>query len=105
MVTGSTSDPNMLHGISAVAGADVLTHETKPVPGEPDGNASHYVIQEIKHPDYPYQEPNMDRIGLVGFIFGMMGFKMAFSLLVQFVKLKKVVDGLVKAVDDLRSKL
>jgi hypothetical protein len=54
MASGSTSDPRILNGISAVAGADVLAIETNPVPGEPEGNAYHFVIEKIKHPDFPY---------------------------------------------------
>jgi hypothetical protein len=54
MVSGSTSDPRILNSIRAVAGIDQLVHETNPAPGEPEGNAYHFVIQEIRHDRFPY---------------------------------------------------
>ena len=47
-------NPQFLHGIPAIAGFDHLVVESRPRPGEPLGNAYHYVIQESYHPDYPY---------------------------------------------------
>ena len=37
-----------------VAGFDQLVYETKPKPGEPEGNAYHFVVQESGRKDFPY---------------------------------------------------
>jgi len=46
--------PQILNGIHSIAGFDVLTYEKNPMEGEPEGNAYHYVIQQINDPRYPY---------------------------------------------------
>jgi hypothetical protein len=43
-----------LNGINSIAGLEVLTCEKNPKEGEPEGNAYHYVIQQINDPYYPY---------------------------------------------------
>jgi hypothetical protein len=48
------TDPQTLNGIHSIAGLDVLTYERNPIEGEPEGNAYHYVIQQINDPRYPY---------------------------------------------------
>ena len=47
MASGCVEYPGILNDIPAVAGIDVLAHETRPCFDEPDGNAYHYVIQKI----------------------------------------------------------
>lgn len=56
MVSGTYSDPRILNEINAIAGFDVLVHESSPKThkGEPEGNAYHYVIQKINDYRYPY---------------------------------------------------
>ena len=56
-VFGSGSNiPQILNGIFAVAGIDVLVHEPNPQTskGEGEGNAYHYVFQRINRDDFPY---------------------------------------------------
>lgn len=54
MASGTASEPKVLNGIRSYAGLDVLTHEPDPHPGEPEGNAYHYVFQQVPDPRYPY---------------------------------------------------
>lgn len=56
MGSASITNPKILNNIEAVAGMDVLAHESHPrvKKGETDGNAYHYVVQRIDHPAYPY---------------------------------------------------
>ncbi len=54
MASGCVDDPKILNGILANAGLDILVSEANPKPHEPEGNAYHYVIQEVKHPEFPY---------------------------------------------------
>jgi hypothetical protein len=56
MGSASITDLKMLNGIQAVAGLDVLVHETHPMvdKGEPEGNAYHFVVQKVNHPTCPY---------------------------------------------------
>jgi len=54
MASGSTANPQVLNGINAVAGIDLLAHESRPMAGEPPGNAYHYVVQKLTDPRYPY---------------------------------------------------
>ncbi len=55
MASGSSTDPTLMNIINnVVAGVDVLTHESRPKPGEPEGNAYHYVFQYTGKSDYPY---------------------------------------------------
>ena len=54
MGSADFNDPKLLNEIRAVAGFDQLVHESSPKPGEPEGNAYHFVIQQINHPNYPY---------------------------------------------------
>lgn len=52
--SGCVVNPLVLNGISAVAGIDVLAYESRPMAGEPPGNAYHYVVQKTGDPRYPY---------------------------------------------------
>jgi hypothetical protein len=55
MGSASPNDFRLLNMIQrCVAGFDQLVHETNPKPGEPPGNAYHYVVQESGRQDYPY---------------------------------------------------
>jgi len=54
MASGCIDDTRVLNDIHAIAGFDVLVHETRPQPNEPEGNAYHYVVQELRRSDYPY---------------------------------------------------
>jgi hypothetical protein len=54
MASGSVVNPGILNGINAVAGIDVLAHETRPMAKEPPGNAYHYVIQKTSDDRFPY---------------------------------------------------
>ncbi len=54
MASGSTDDPRILNDISAIAGVDVLAHETKPKEDEPEGNAYHFAIQKTKDTRCPF---------------------------------------------------
>jgi hypothetical protein len=54
MASGCVVNPQVLNDISAVAGIDVLAHETRPLAGEPPGNAYHYVVQKTADPRCPY---------------------------------------------------
>lgn len=55
MASGTLSDPGVLNDVeNAIAGADVLVHESNPYPDEPEGNAYHYVVQRINDPRFPY---------------------------------------------------
>jgi hypothetical protein len=54
MASGCCQDPKVLNGINAIVGFDVLAHERNQKPKEPEGNAYHYVVQKISHPNYPY---------------------------------------------------
>ena len=54
MASGCPVNPQVLNGISAVAGVDVLAHESRPVFGEPPGNAYHYVVQKTIDLRFPY---------------------------------------------------
>jgi len=48
-------NPRLLNMIKrCVAGFDQLVNETNPKPGEPEGNAYHFVVQESGRDDYPY---------------------------------------------------
>jgi len=52
--SANITDPQVLNGINSIAGLDVLTCEKNPKEGEPEGNAYHYVIQQINDPCYLY---------------------------------------------------
>ena len=54
MASGSTGDPRILNELRAIAGVDVLVHETNPKSGEPEGNAYHFVFQKIRDHRYPF---------------------------------------------------
>ena len=54
MASGCFQDPKILNDINSVVGFDALAHEPNPKPNEPEGNAYHYVVQKISHPQYPY---------------------------------------------------
>ena len=54
MGSAAMSDPRLLNGIEAVAGLDQLVWEANPKPGEPEGNAYHFVVQVVNRSDFPY---------------------------------------------------
>jgi hypothetical protein len=54
MASGSTGDPRILDDIKAIAKVEQLVHETRPRFSEPEGNAYHFVIQKIRHSEYPF---------------------------------------------------
>jgi len=55
-ISGSTSNPQLIQEINAIAGLDVLTLETKPnaQKTEPPGNAYHYILQKINDEKFPF---------------------------------------------------
>ena len=55
MASGCSDDPKVLNNIKAIAGMDVLVHETNPIvdKDEKEGNAYHYVIQKINDDRFP----------------------------------------------------
>ncbi len=55
MGSACPSDPHILNKLSSIAGIDVLTLESNPKVGEPEGNAYHYVFQLTNDPKYPYK--------------------------------------------------
>ena len=52
--SGCCTESRILNGIDAVAGFDLLAHESRPQKNEPEGNAYHYVLQESQREDVPY---------------------------------------------------
>ncbi len=54
MGSADYNDPRLLNSIQAVAGFDQLVYESNPKPGEPSGNAYHFVVQRSNRQDYPY---------------------------------------------------
>jgi hypothetical protein len=54
MGSGDMSGPRLLNGIHAIAGFDHLVFERRPRPGEPAGNAYHWVIQAITDRRFPF---------------------------------------------------
>jgi hypothetical protein len=55
MGSADPNDPRLLNMIKrSVAGFDQLVFEPNPKPGETEGNAYHFVIQESGHEDCPY---------------------------------------------------
>ncbi|SRR6266567_3523115 len=54
MGSANPNDPRLLNNRQCVAGFDQLVFESHRKPGEPEGNAYHYVIQESGRSDYPY---------------------------------------------------
>lgn len=56
IASGTVSDPRILNTIHAIAGFDVLVHESHPMvhKAESEGNAYHYVIQKINDDRHPY---------------------------------------------------
>lgn len=56
LASGTMTDGQVLNGIHAIAGIDVLVHERNPMvdKNEPEGNAYHYVIQKINDKRFPY---------------------------------------------------
>jgi len=48
MASGSMDQSRISHGLEAIGGIDWLRSETQPREGEPEGNAYHYVITEVK---------------------------------------------------------
>lgn len=54
LASGCYTETRVLNAIEAVAGMDVLVHESNPRENEPEGNAYHYVIQQTCRKDFPY---------------------------------------------------
>lgn len=54
MGSANIYDRKLLNQIQSVAGFDQLVHETNPHNGEPEGNAYHYVVQQISNSNYPF---------------------------------------------------
>lgn len=54
MASGNYNDSKTLNGVNAIVGFDALALEPNPKLEEPEGNAYHYVVQKINHPNYPY---------------------------------------------------
>lgn len=56
LASGTTTSAQVLNGVNAIAGIDVLVHEENPMIAkkEPEGNAYHYVIQKINDERFPY---------------------------------------------------
>ena len=54
MGSADCNNPKLLNGVQTIAGFDQLVHESNPKPGEPEGNAYHFVVQQIDHSQYPY---------------------------------------------------
>lgn len=54
LASGCIADSRVLNGIDAVAGIDVLAHESNPKPSETPDNAYHYVVQKTNDPKTPY---------------------------------------------------
>lgn len=54
MGSASPNEARWLNDRHAVAGFDQLVFESNRKPGEPEGNAYHYVVQESGRSDYPY---------------------------------------------------
>lgn len=55
-IMASGSNAQILNGVRAVVGIDVLVHERNPMihKNEPEGNAYHYVVQKINDSRFPY---------------------------------------------------
>jgi hypothetical protein len=54
MGSADVYNEKLLNKIHSIAGFDQLVFENRPHPGEPEGNAYHYVIQQTTRSDYPY---------------------------------------------------
>lgn len=54
MASGSLLQPLDLNGLCGVAGFDVLVYEPRPKPQEPEGNAYHYVVEQVDNPAIPF---------------------------------------------------
>jgi len=54
MASGDTWDPRILNRLNAIAGMDVLVAESNRMPGEPEGNAYHYVFIRSGDSSHPY---------------------------------------------------
>lgn len=54
MGSADISNPRLLNEIRAIGGLDHLVFEACPKPGEPPGNAYHYVIQAVSDARFPY---------------------------------------------------
>lgn len=55
-ISGSCSNPQLAQAVSATAGIDVLSLESKPKldKNEPSGNAYHYILQQINNEKFPF---------------------------------------------------
>ena len=54
MGSADINDPKLLNDIQAVAGLDQLVYESNPKPGEQEGNAYHFVVEQTNDPRCPY---------------------------------------------------
>jgi hypothetical protein len=59
MVSGTASNPQLIEDELAVAGIDLLVHETKPKKypksKEKESNAYHYIVLKVEDENYPYE--------------------------------------------------